>query len=518
MKRHLSILAVSALALTACSSSTKKFDYPPTTNAAAEIENLESEMKIATTNQVNVLAPNSFAEAREKLDDAKRDLADRAKNEEVLEDLGYARAHLDAAKACAPRAEAAMPEVLKARNDALAADGVRLRNADLIDADKALKKTTEDFESGSPTVSVEKRGELQKMYMDVEVAAIKADHLGQAKALIDAAKKMDAKKYAAKSLNEAEASYQAAERTIEANRHDSTKIARAADEATIAAKHAVEITRLAKGMKEQSPEEAAIAMDAKRNEAAHAQAEAERNADRLAAARTSLQDARSTIRDKNSEISTIDAEKEKLERDRRFNEAFATAQHKFSSDEAEVYRQGDNLVVRLKKAGFPSGKASLSDASKEELAKVKEVAAELGAAKILVEGHTDSVGGHAQNQALSEKRADAVADYFVSEGVLSANAVEAKGFGDSKPLASNKTAAGRSLNRRVDVVISPERPDDVAATSMSSAARPADQAPGTRPDAPPPAGKRGYGESPADRPLPLPGGKPMAPPPPMRDE
>ncbi len=472
MKKHLSVLAIAALVLSACASSGKKYDYPPTTNATAEIDNLESQMSTALRGQVNVLSPNHYAEARKKLDEAKKENQDRKSNADVLDDLGYAKANLDAANEVAPRVESALPEVTKAREDALAADAVRLRNADLIDADSAFKKTSADFEKGNPTVSLKDRGNLQKKYMDVEVAALKANYLGESKALIEAAKKMDAKKYASTTLASAEAKYQDAERTIETDRHNSTAIAQTANAAATEAKRAVEITRLAKGVKNESPEEAAIAMEAKRNEAARNAAEAERNAARLSTARE-------TIRDKNSEISAINADNSQLTGEKRFNEAFKTAQNSFSADEAEVYRQGDNLVVRLKGMPFPSGRSELPDSSFVVLNKVKDVIATLGAEKVVVEGHTDAAGSKTKNQALSQKRADAVAKYFVAEKAVPSEQIEAKGYGDTRPLASNKSKDGRAQNRRVDIIISPEKPasnakSETTPSSASSATRPSD--------------------------------------------
>lgn len=69
---------------------------------------------------------------------------------------------------------------------------------------------------------------------------------------------------------------------------------------------------------------------------------------------------------------------------------------------------------------------------------------------VRVEGHTDSVGTKAYNQGLSERRANAVADYLIAKGV-SVNQVSTKGYGFSKPVASNKTAAGRAKNRRTEL-------------------------------------------------------------------
>ena len=72
--------------------------------------------------------------------------------------------------------------------------------------------------------------------------------------------------------------------------------------------------------------------------------------------------------------------------------------------------------------------------------------------RIVVEGHTDSVGGDAYNQRLSEQRAGAVADYLIDRGVPADNVI-VYGYGEVRPKASNDTAEGRQLNRRVEIRI-----------------------------------------------------------------
>ena len=72
--------------------------------------------------------------------------------------------------------------------------------------------------------------------------------------------------------------------------------------------------------------------------------------------------------------------------------------------------------------------------------------------KIEVHGHTDNVGKADYNITLSQERAIAVKDYMVSKGIT-ASRIETKGFGDRRPVASNDTAEGRALNRRIDFVI-----------------------------------------------------------------
>ena len=92
----------------------------------------------------------------------------------------------------------------------------------------------------------------------------------------------------------------------------------------------------------------------------------------------------------------------------------------------------------------PEGKATLNDLA----AKVKGINLET----LITTGHTDSVGSDAYNQRLSVRRANAVKAYLVSQGVA-ADRIVVEGKGESKPVATNKTAAGRAKNRRVEVEV-----------------------------------------------------------------
>jgi OOP family OmpA-OmpF porin len=72
--------------------------------------------------------------------------------------------------------------------------------------------------------------------------------------------------------------------------------------------------------------------------------------------------------------------------------------------------------------------------------------------KIVIGGHTDSIGTPEYNQKLSERRAQSVLDYFVKKGI-DKNRMKAVGYGETKPIADNKTKDGRALNRRVELQV-----------------------------------------------------------------
>ena len=101
---------------------------------------------------------------------------------------------------------------------------------------------------------------------------------------------------------------------------------------------------------------------------------------------------------------------------------------------------------------FDFDSSALRASSRDTLQEFASVLARYPDQSVSVAGHTDSVGTDAYNQNLSEQRAAAVKNYLVSQGVPSSR-VQAFGYGESRPVASNTTAEGRQLNRRVQVYI-----------------------------------------------------------------
>lgn len=101
---------------------------------------------------------------------------------------------------------------------------------------------------------------------------------------------------------------------------------------------------------------------------------------------------------------------------------------------------------------FDTGKASIKKESYETLIAIKNVINEYPSARFRIEGHTDSTGSLALNERLSKERAAAVKDYLIENGIEKSR-LESEGYGPSKPVASNNTAAGRAQNRRTEVVL-----------------------------------------------------------------
>ncbi len=101
---------------------------------------------------------------------------------------------------------------------------------------------------------------------------------------------------------------------------------------------------------------------------------------------------------------------------------------------------------------FETNKYDIVPAHHDELNIVGEKMKKFPKAKSLMEGHTDSVGTDASNMKLSQRRADSVRKYLISQQGISAGRISAKGFGESKPIGTNDTEEGRKNNRRVEAI------------------------------------------------------------------
>jgi chemotaxis protein MotB len=133
-----------------------------------------------------------------------------------------------------------------------------------------------------------------------------------------------------------------------------------------------------------------------------------------------------------------------------------------SANKMQISRQQDAIKILLNdELLFPSGGWELTAEAKRAIAKIAAILAPHQTTKIVVNGYTDStpIGpglqaqGITSNLILSQKRAEDVMKYMISQGVKP-NLVSAHGFGDSNPVASNDTPEGRAQNRRVELTLS----------------------------------------------------------------
>ena len=260
-----------------------------------------------------------------------------------------------------------------------------------------------------------------------------------------------------------------------------------------AARNAVETAEEARviAVQKKAEQDAQLAQDAERKAAAEREARARADAQAEALRRQEADQARAQ-----AEAEKADAERMKQQADQAAQQAAqqqqqaeaaraaALAQQQAAEAETEKARQAAaqaeqdkaamraqllaqlnavlqtqdtarGLIVNMSDVLFDTGSSTLKPATREKLAKISGIVLAHPGLTLQIEGHTDSVGGDQMNQQLSERRADSVRDFLISQGVAGSS-VSAQGFGKTRPVASNDTAEGRQKNRRVELVVNGE--------------------------------------------------------------
>ncbi len=312
------------------------------------------------------------------------------------------------------------------------------------------------------------------------VASIKVPHdLLEARNAVVIAKAAGAQQYAADSLTKAEDMLQRAEDYYQ-RKQGRTPIGTAARGATQMAEDARVLTlRRKEQAKIDAERQAAADAQAKaqadaaaaqqqaanaQQQAAQAQAQADEDARRradaeAAQAEAQRQQAAALAQQQQAEAATAAAQAAAASAEQQRQEAIRQKEAmraRLLAQLNQVLQTHDSargLIVSMPDVLFAFNKHDLKPEARERLAKISGIVLAYPDLKLQVEGYTDSIGSDEYNQTLSDKRAEAVRDFLVSNGV-SINNVAAQGLGKADPVADNTTEAGRKLNRRVEMIVS----------------------------------------------------------------
>jgi len=379
-------------------------------------------------------------------------------------------------------------------------------NAVKMPSQKAVAETTlpKNTTAGVQTTQAEYRADKGNLYETQEDSALKADYttprlvLGARRSL-DIARRAGAKEFSREEWKQAEGKLVTLEQIWPRNLKDETKFSGLARDvmrmSQVARDLAVE--RELQARIENERQERIRRLDEARAQAEAAKAEAERiklEADR-ARAEAELAKARAESAKADAEKAERAAAAERVNREQAAREAEsqriaaerakadaraeteraraeteranrATEEAKRERDAAlqklyvslseilDTKRETRGFIVNLGDVLFDTGRATLKPAAREKLSKLAGILlAYPGQLTLEIEGHTDSVGSDDLNNKLSQNRAQSVNDYLAGAGVKPERVKAVQGFGKTKPIATNDTAAGRQMNRRVEVVI-----------------------------------------------------------------
>lgn len=435
--------------LMGCAHQVKPFPISSSANPTEEINSHHAMMTEAYRTQVDVLAGKNFQEAKDYFSKAKEENQDGKEPKEVLKNIGYSQAYLQLANQEAASSYTRVEEISKSREQSLNA-GARNFPDRLEELDKDLKVMAL---AAPGKYSLDEKAKLQGKYLALELVAIKHTKLGKVQKTLANAKDKKAEKIVPSAYSQAVQKYSIAEKIIESDRHNNLTIETAVVEATTAADRVTSLMASEKTSRAQTPEQRAVTLESRD------QAVNRANSNTFAAKVDTFQkdqELKETekVLEVQSAVLAI-SENENLEHKIKEydDKVVADAAAQFEKNEADVYRQDGILIIRLKSMNFAPGRSDLPSASMAILTKVKTILKDINAGDVMVEGHTDGTGAAKINQQLSEKRAQSVVKFFSTDDTFKNNKIESSGYGYSKPLATNKTSAGRAQNRRVDILV-----------------------------------------------------------------
>ena len=460
-------------------------------------DDVNQSMKTAKYAQADVLSPRAFGEGMDAYKDAKKKYEDEGELSDIKEKISKATNKFQEATENTKVSSVMFSSALSARADALSAEADRFVNAMWMEAETEMKDAAVKLEKGDADKAKEKSAEATSLYRKSELESIKANYLTNAKKLLKSADDTKVTKAAPKTIAESKGLVSRAEKELLDNRYDTDDARYLAQEAEYKALLAMNIAKEAKILdkKEYKTEDYLLmsykplstigesldlnlrfdkGVDGPVSEITNRIASDQLRISNLEASLISykltneslsgmLREQKNILASTKGQLSDEAVKgqarqlalQSRIDRMAEINTRFEQVQQIFSKDEAQVFRQKDDVIIRMIGMNFDVAKAEIKKEDYAQLAKLQKAMNLFKDASIVIEGHTDSQGGDDINLKLSQERADAVLSYLSANTTIDKEKLSTKGFGETRPVANNETLAGRKLNRRIDIVIKP---------------------------------------------------------------
>ena len=502
-------LMMSSLVMVACVQSrnagpavTAGQDVTTMENPVELVNQLSGDISQARMTQLNVLSPAWFKKAEDAFFSAQKDLEQGEAIADIRDSVADARTHLKKAEAIAEVSRTTLTETLKAREMARNAGAIKFED-EYRSVENEFLNLTRAIERDNLSYAQNNRSKVANRYRDLEVRAIKEETIGAVRALITQAEAAGAQKIAPVAYNQAVEQLSATDAFISANPYAKEEMHVMAHEALFKANRLVVVTEQVNRLKALQAEDIVLLLEKylhtisvelgaqdMRDQAFETQLDnivesvaalkndrvfvSEKNQALQADMEKLKADYQAQIDALNIRVATLEgktredqmakermarermAVEQRLAAERQFNQLYVAVQNYFETDEAEVYKQENQLVIRLKAMRFPVGKSIIMPENYALLSKVQKAIRTFNNPRVIVEGHTDTTGSNEVNMLLSQQRAEAVSEYMIANQTLPPDSISAVGYGSERPLASNATAEGRAINRRIDILIIPE--------------------------------------------------------------
>jgi OOP family OmpA-OmpF porin len=432
-------------------------------------------MRTANEALANILAPTSYNQAAEHYRTAESDLARGRNLDNIRRDLSDAVNLFSQATAATTLARVSLGDAIAAREDAEMAEAAKYASDKWREAEGQFADAAGRLEDGN--INRARRGaeDARALYREAELLAIETNYLSGARRLIAEARDARVDRYAPKTLGKAESLLAEAETRLRTDRYDTDYPRSLAREANYEARHSMHLAERVKAMSDRDVTAEDLLLEAEVSVTRIAGeldlvAELDEGFDptttAIVAAIGRLEDDRELLSQRNERVAFLEDEMSRMEArlgdeseqrklQEQIQQRFEQIAAVFTRDEAVVLRRGDDVIIRMG-LNFDSGSSVIKPEYFGLLRKIQTAIDVFPDSHVEIQGHTDSFGADEFNRQLSERRASAVQQYLLANiDDLGQTQITAVGYGETVPLANNETPEGRTRNRRIDLLISP---------------------------------------------------------------
>lgn len=389
-------------------------------NKANSLINDSESFKEATNNQANLLAPNSYEKAKDKMFETLNLISSGKRISDINNLITETELLFDLTSVNASKYLSKYPELLTQRRDAKTVNAEKYTIETWKEAEELLVESTEAYEEEN----FEKADELAKRaannYAIAKHISLKDYFLNDTKNEIDLAIEEGAEEFAPKTLKQSKDYLNKVSALIESDSYSLAKIQQLTKKSYISAKNSRRITEIAKRMEpgDESWEDIIIAQQGyildDDNETPHGFSATESNEDV----------------DYSDLVEKFDAT---------------------ISDEVEIIERDGKIILLLTNVKFSIMSSNLNNVSKASLDKIIKELSEESFSEVTIVCYTDNIGTKSANMAISKKRAETILEYVLKKD--NSNKYYIEGKGEESPIASNSTSEGRIKNRRVEIEI-----------------------------------------------------------------
>ena len=437
--------------------------------------------------EAKLYSPNYFRKGYELYTKANQDFRDGKKLENIRKRLQEASIIFKKSIETTRLSKISLEEMTLSRNAAIQQQSIEWAPELFQKSEDLFRKAAEKVENGKTNDARKIAIEGSRSYRETELNAVKNRILNETWKSLKSCEQEEAGKYAPLSLDQATTLATKAEAILDQDRYDQENASNVAEKAAYEARHALFLAGVIKKLQEEKEEMETYLIDIENQFQSIASAlnleleydggfqgpafkvvgsilelnakvkKQEDNIANLSLMSDKLTGELDNL--KSGQLKELSGKLSELEKivdaERAAKERFQRVRGYFSPNEAKVIKEEKNVIIRLYGINFQSGRAIILPNYFPLLTKVNKAIEEFPNSFVRIEGHTDSRGGNAVNEKLSTDRANSVVQYILANSNKDRSNITGIGYGEDRPIASNDTEEGRSLNRRIDVVIEP---------------------------------------------------------------